>query len=163
MVTKVVDIKRCVRMKYVTAPAGIRLGTDTQSHIFPVSLGSFKLRAPAHKVRSIKYRIPTIAHTALKSERTVTAWAILDRLGYTSILEEVQGANLHRLENVMTLDVRLRRCLDELMLWFEAIGLYHCLVRITEDVWPENVPQCVQFVTQQPDLPLLSPSYLCRP
>jgi hypothetical protein len=104
MVTKVVDIKSS-RMKYVTAPAGSRLDTDTQScRIFPVPLGSFKLRDPAHKVRS------TIAHTALKSERILTAWAILDQLGYTNILEEVQGANLRRFENVMTFDVRLRRC-----------------------------------------------------
>ena len=90
----------------------------------------------------------------------MTAWTILDQLGYTPILEELQGANLHRLENILTLDVNLQMAFDRLTLWFEAIGPNDYYVRTARGFRRRDLPQRVQFVTQRSNLPLPSPRHL---
>ena len=49
------------------------------------------------------------------------AWAVLKCFGYNTIFDELNGSGIHRLENILTLDVRYHRAFDELKLWFEPI------------------------------------------
>ena len=46
-------------------------------------------------------------------------WAVMDRFGYKRIPSDLNGNNVHRLENVLTLDVGVHCLFDELKLWFE--------------------------------------------
>ena len=46
---------------------------------------------------------------------------MLNRFGYTTIEQELAGANIHRLENVLTLAHPLHTAFDHLYLWFDAV------------------------------------------
>jgi hypothetical protein len=46
-------------------------------------------------------------------------WAVMDRFGYRQIPFDLNGNNIHRLENVLTLDIGVHSLFDELKLWFE--------------------------------------------
>jgi hypothetical protein len=41
--------------------------------------------------------------------------------GYKDLPEKLNGAGIHSLDNLLTLDPFFRRLFDELKLWFEAI------------------------------------------
>lgn len=45
--------------------------------------------------------------------------AILFRFGQIRAIEELTGMNLHRLENILTLDAVLHRHFDSLAIWLE--------------------------------------------
>ena len=51
-------------------------------------------------------------------------WAVMDRFGYTQIPFDLNGNNIHRLENVLTLDIGIHSLFDELKLWFEPTVSY---------------------------------------
>ncbi len=67
----------------------------------------------------------------LQAHKAAAVWTILKRLGYEDICAELgsatQGANLHRLENILTLDNRLHHLFDELDIWFEAVKDQVCV------------------------------------
>ena len=46
-------------------------------------------------------------------------WAVMDRFGYRQIPFDLNGNNIHCLENVLTLDIGIHSLFDELKLWFE--------------------------------------------
>ena len=46
---------------------------------------------------------------------------MLNRFGYTNIEQELAGTKIHRLENVLTLDLILHTAFDQLNLWFDAV------------------------------------------
>jgi len=45
---------------------------------------------------------------------------MMKRFGYDSLLDELNGAQVHRLENVMTLDPSVHAMFDQLEIWFTA-------------------------------------------
>lgn len=45
----------------------------------------------------------------------------MECFGFKDLPEQLDGAGIHSLDNVITLDLILRRLFDELKLWFEAI------------------------------------------
>lgn len=46
-------------------------------------------------------------------------WAVMDRFGYKQIPSNLNGNKIHRLENVLTLDIGVHSLFDRLKLWFE--------------------------------------------
>jgi hypothetical protein len=48
-------------------------------------------------------------------------WAVLDRFGYKIAFEELNGAGIHRLENVITLDLSVHTFFDTSQLWLEPV------------------------------------------
>ena len=90
--------------------------------------------------------------------------------------DELNGKNIHRLENVMTMRTDLHWVFDDLGLWFEAtVGLYCTSVPTSIDFWQdvinqyalratnafvlEDLPATVTFIAQA-GLPLPDPRYL---
>ncbi|KAJ8474634.1 hypothetical protein ONZ51_g7079 [Trametes cubensis] len=122
-------------------------------HIFPDSLGNIVADASG----------PT-------EHESATVRTILARFGYEDICEELglasTNANLHRLENVMTLDIMLRNVFDRLNMWFEAIDGQENTYKVvlaggaarlaTKGVIPEQVT----FTSHKAGLQLPSPKYL---
>jgi hypothetical protein len=47
-------------------------------------------------------------------------WAVMERLGYKSLPDELNGPKIHRLENVMTLAPGCHSKFDQLEIWFVA-------------------------------------------
>jgi len=47
-------------------------------------------------------------------------WAVMQRFGYESLPDELNGSKVHRLENVMTLVAALHTEFDQLNIWFVA-------------------------------------------
>ena len=45
----------------------------------------------------------------------------MECFGYKDLPEKLNGAGIHSLDNIMTLDPFFRRLFDELKLWFEDI------------------------------------------
>ncbi|KIM35294.1 hypothetical protein M413DRAFT_32599 [Hebeloma cylindrosporum] len=50
-----------------------------------------------------------------------TMWAVMERFGYDTLPEELNGSKIHRLENVMTLSSDVHQYFDQLSIWFTAI------------------------------------------
>jgi hypothetical protein len=51
----------------------------------------------------------------------MSLWTITECFGYKDLPEKLNGAGIHSLDNVLTLDPYFRRLFDELQLWFEPI------------------------------------------
>ncbi|EGO01682.1 hypothetical protein SERLA73DRAFT_70852 [Serpula lacrymans var. lacrymans S7.3] len=76
----------------------------------------------------------------IRHHHAASMWAVMDRFGYSQIPFDLNGSNIHRLENILTLD-----------LWFEPTG--------TPNTYKLEAP--VTFTTQDTEkLPLPSPEYL---
>lgn len=56
----------------------------------------------------------------LKVEYAATMWAVMDRFGGVLGVDELNGADIHRLENVMTMSYTIHKLFDSLQIWFEA-------------------------------------------
>ncbi|KAI0351275.1 hypothetical protein OH77DRAFT_1429787 [Trametes cingulata] len=131
---------------------GESIGCTKCCHIFPDSLAN------------------VVAGSAAPTEyESAPLWTILTRFGCRDICEELgldsKNANLHRLENIMTLDVIVRDTFDQMDLWFEPVNdqehtykivLAARVQRLAEGI----VPQEVTFTSHHPELPLPSPKYL---
>ncbi|KAI0661851.1 hypothetical protein C8Q70DRAFT_1052152 [Cubamyces menziesii] len=104
---------------------------------------------------------------SLQEHEAATVWTILNRFGYEDISAELgsaaQGANLHRLENILTLDAKIHHLFNTLRMWFEAVeGQPNCYnIELAPNMArPFFIPRRVQFVSHHPELPLPSPRYL---
>ncbi|KAI9058870.1 hypothetical protein FKP32DRAFT_1597177 [Trametes sanguinea] len=97
-----------------------------------------------------------------------SVWTILGRFGYRDVCEELGGAtagtNLHRLENVLTLEQLAHTLFDRLDLWFEEMeGEPHVYrVGLVPSRTPADFgyPDRVRFESHRPGLALPSPRYL---
>jgi hypothetical protein len=56
----------------------------------------------------------------LKAEYAAKMWNIIELFGYKNLPKELNGVNIHRLENILTLEPGLHSCFDDLSLWLEA-------------------------------------------
>ncbi|PIL29689.1 hypothetical protein GSI_08127 [Ganoderma sinense ZZ0214-1] len=127
--------------------------TRTQCcHIFPDSLGNV-----------------AVGGTGLgaKELQAATVWTILEQFGYGDVCDQLKpdagGTSLHRMENIMTLDMVVNHWFDELMVWLEEVpderDCYY--VRLAKPLTHTNtgIPERLQFVAHS-DHPLPSPRFL---
>ncbi|KAI9060386.1 hypothetical protein FKP32DRAFT_1578008 [Trametes sanguinea] len=127
-------------------------GYSNCCHIFPDSLGDIVSGAAGPD-----------------EHESATVWTILKLFGYEDICEELgfasRSANLHRLENIMTLDMIVHEQFDRMNLWFQAIdgqNTYNVVLAPAVEGLARLVaiPEQVTFVSHRPELPLPSPKYL---
>ncbi|KAI6117895.1 hypothetical protein EV401DRAFT_2072190 [Pisolithus croceorrhizus] len=91
-----------------------------------------------------------------------SVWAVLDCFGYHSLRQELDGANIHRLENVMTMDPTVHYLFETLKIWFMATAVPHKYeTEAANPLYLIHRPKCVTFSTPDPDkYPLPNPTYL---
>ncbi|KAI0666036.1 hypothetical protein C8Q78DRAFT_985193 [Trametes maxima] len=154
MVTGVPDLDAVSLNLTLGAPDG-NFAVTQCSHIFPDALGNIEVGGSTTK------------RDTFQEHEAATVWTILKRFGYGDICAELgsaaQGANLHRLENILTLDTRIHHIFDTLRMWFEAVeGQPNCynIELVPSMARPFFIPKRVQFVSHHPELPLPSPRYL---
>ncbi|KIO15597.1 hypothetical protein M407DRAFT_237050 [Tulasnella calospora MUT 4182] len=59
-----------------------------------------------------------------KAEYSATAWAVVQRFGKVSVItESLNGPDIHRVENVLTMCLSAHELFDKLELWFEATNV----------------------------------------
>jgi hypothetical protein len=67
----------------------------------------------------------------LQREYAASAWAVMCRMGNILVFDELNGNDVHRLENVMTMEMGIHGLFDELGLWLEAtVGHHLAMARI---------------------------------
>ncbi|KAI5999985.1 hypothetical protein EDD15DRAFT_2362515 [Pisolithus albus] len=114
------------------------------AHIFPESIN------------------PNTASDSNREDYAATVWAVLDCFGYPNLRQELDGAGIHRLENVMTMDVTTHQFFDTLKIYFtptEVPNRYR--LEGVHEYYLANRPEFVTFSTPDPDkYPLPNPTYL---
>jgi len=91
-----------------------------------------------------------------------TMWAVMQRFGYESLPDELNGSKVHRLENVMTLIAALHTEFDQLGIWFVATNeMNKYRLEAAQPYTLRGYPEYVTFTTPDQDkLPVPSPTYL---
>ncbi|KAJ3508189.1 hypothetical protein NLJ89_g5889 [Agrocybe chaxingu] len=99
-----------------------------------------------------------------KKERyAASVWAVMSSFGCEHIPAELNGAKVHRLENVMTLIPSLHEMFDTLKLWFihKAGNTYRIETPERERVFVREYPKEITFTSTMPEkLPVPSREYL---
>ncbi|PPQ93669.1 hypothetical protein CVT25_012728 [Psilocybe cyanescens] len=101
-----------------------------------------------------------------KSAYAASAQAVLSQFGQIRFIEELNGENLHRLENILTLDAVLHQQFDNLMIWLEKIDNdpnhhQYKLNAIRPSVIDNGVCDKIELTTPDPvKYPLPDPHYL---
>ncbi|KAI6012947.1 hypothetical protein PISMIDRAFT_19565 [Pisolithus microcarpus 441] len=91
-----------------------------------------------------------------------TVWAVLDRFGYRNLRQDLNGARIHRLENVMTMEAGVRLDFDELRIYFTATEVPNRYkLEAFREICLCQRPRYVTFSTPDADkYPLPNPTYL---
>ncbi|KDQ54118.1 hypothetical protein JAAARDRAFT_38731 [Jaapia argillacea MUCL 33604] len=141
---------------------------DTMSYVRnPAALPFFHASPSAVSPTQAAHIFPDSTNQGISGENeggseASTVWTVMERFGQVNGEEELNGPNIHRLENVMTLNPEVHFYFDLLMLWLEAtdepnqykIGASNPVIR-------QDLPQLVTFTTLDAhNLPLPSPRYL---
>jgi hypothetical protein len=92
-----------------------------------------KVRTPVGPFQSL-----TIYGLALQHDYAAGVWAVMNRFGQVLITEELNGNDIHRLENVITMASDKHLAFDQLKLWFEET-VYSRLLHSIE-IAAENLP-----------------------
>ena len=56
----------------------------------------------------------------MQHEYAASAWAVICRMGNVLVVDELNGNDGHRLENVMTMEMGIHGLFDDLDIWLEA-------------------------------------------
>ena len=115
---------------------------------------------------------------ALQHNYAASAWAVIMQMGAVLFPDELNGADIHRLENILTMEEGLHSLFDKLGLWLEATVCLNLLLRCyhrsrqTYKNVPDqytlhaahpgilnHLPEVVTFTTST-NLPLPDPKYL---
>ncbi|EAU89030.1 hypothetical protein CC1G_09999 [Coprinopsis cinerea okayama7 len=97
---------------------------------------------------------------------SASIWMTLEKFGYASMLDELKGSSIHRLENVMTLDPTVHAHFESLKIWLVASDDPNAepntyKLEATRPLFIEDYPKIVRFQSSDPEsLPLPSPRYL---
>jgi len=95
-----------------------------------------------------------------KHNYAASAWAVMMRMGGVLVPDELNGLDVHRLENVMTMENNLHALFDDLSVWFEATDVVNqYTLNAISPVFLAGYPPVVNFVAHV-DLPLPDPRYL---
>lgn len=98
------------------------------AHIIPHKLATNHTNAV--KVKHLSSTRPPVNLTfVLKSMSSSTIWTILERWAGLSI-DEVQGKQIHRLENIITLSTPLHGLFDRMLIWFTHLEVSGCAVSL---------------------------------
>ncbi|KAI5991204.1 hypothetical protein EDD15DRAFT_2169557 [Pisolithus albus] len=91
-----------------------------------------------------------------------TVWAVLDRFGYRNLRQDLNGARIHRLENVMTMDTCVRMDFDTLRIYFTATEVPNRYkLEAFREIYLCQRPRYVTLSTPDADkYPLPDPTYL---
>jgi hypothetical protein len=95
-------------------------------HIFPPST-NWDLNNPNDpddkKVSLFSFIRCFLSFDVLQKKYTGSVWAIINSFRSIDILANLDGANIHSLENGFTMNVALHAEFDDLRLWFEHIAV----------------------------------------
>jgi len=94
------------------------------------------------------------------TEYAASVWDVIDHFCGIKMTEELNGADIHRLENVMTLVGLVRTKFDRLRIWFEETDMpnkYH-ICGLNYSI--KGLPDTITFTTTHPRLSLPDPRYL---
>ena len=70
-----------------------------------------------------------VLHAIFQADSPASAWTILSRLsGRNNLLDELNGCNIHHLENVMTMRQDVKYLFDRFSFWFKPT-VYHLFIR----------------------------------
>jgi len=134
----------------VERDAYVVTGTTQCAHIFPESTNANIYGSNAQ---------------ADKHEYASGVWAVMERFGSRQTLIELNGSEIHRLENILTLDPSVHTLFDKLQLWLEHVAsgppnTYRLCSLPSFRVDP-RWKRTVTFTTPDPvKLPVPSPWYL---
>ncbi|KZP22999.1 hypothetical protein FIBSPDRAFT_823867 [Athelia psychrophila] len=95
-----------------------------------------------------------------KHQHASAVWTIMERFGQVLGVDELNGPQIHRLENVMTMDVSFHQWFDSLVIWLEAtqtINQYNA--RATNPIYIADVQNPIALSTNH-DIPAPDPRYL---
>ncbi|KAF9230563.1 hypothetical protein BU15DRAFT_91086 [Melanogaster broomeanus] len=99
-----------------------------------------------------------------KHDYGASMWAVMTRFGYKYLPQELNGNNIHRLQNILTLNDTMHEQFNTLKLWFEPTDIPDKYNVCWSEDWRRQAtgaPSTVQFTTPDPEeLPLPSPTYL---
>lgn len=145
MVTGIVDMTSYEESEDLQKLQNILIGRDECAYIFPESL-NVEIEGQEN------------------GEYAANVWEVIREFGYHDVYDELcETADLHRLQNIMTLHSDLYDCFDNLKLWFEATktpNSYRVCSSIPRYHDVTHVPKYVQFKIPKKGLSLPSPRYL---
>ncbi|KAH9482082.1 hypothetical protein JR316_0004177 [Psilocybe cubensis] len=97
-----------------------------------------------------------------KREYAASMWAVMTRFGYEKRPEELNGARIHRLENILTLVPNFHGLFDLLQVWFTATEIENKYkLEAVDSLILRPYPEYVTFTSPDPaKYPLPSPVYL---
>ena len=103
----------------------------------------------------------------------------MERFGNFSLKDELNGSNIHRLSNILTLSLDIHCWFDDLKIWLEPLGVrplflpfiffIHVLglnkenryrLRAVDPRLIRRFPEIIEFRSHHPDIPLPNPRYL---
>ncbi|KAH7908572.1 hypothetical protein BJ138DRAFT_1157359 [Hygrophoropsis aurantiaca] len=152
------EAKGPLRGRYRHHDHGVALVYTRCVHILSESLfQSTNNRDVGNIVNAREARLELESNTS----ESVSFRSILTSFGYDHLFEELNGTNVHRLENVITLEPDLHQAFDTLEIWFTPTGDPHRYK--LEGRWlpfASQFPQYFTFTTNKPELPLPSRNYL---
>ncbi|KIM71457.1 hypothetical protein PILCRDRAFT_93850 [Piloderma croceum F 1598] len=94
-------------------------------------------------------------------EYVASVWAVMDRFGHSAFKDELNGVQIHRLSNIMTMDYFYHMHFDKLNLWFEAVlGQAHTYRICGLEEVIQGLPASVTFSSHCAGLDLPDPRYL---
>ena len=64
----------------------------------------------------------------IQYEYAASVWAVIERFGGLLITDELNGADIRRLENIITMDVNLHTKFDRLAILLEADSVRHLIM-----------------------------------
>ncbi|KAG8932747.1 hypothetical protein FRC03_007550 [Tulasnella sp. 419] len=97
----------------------------------------------------------------VKDEYSPSIWAALERFGQAFLPRELEGADIHRLENIITMDMNKQVLFDSLQFWLEPTDTpNHYKLNAALPRYLQDVPSFVTLSSSDPELPLPSPHYL---
>ncbi|KIM73234.1 hypothetical protein PILCRDRAFT_731746 [Piloderma croceum F 1598] len=123
----------------------MRLASTTCAHIFP---------------ESINRNIIGENEGGHKHQYAASVWAVMERFGQVLGVDELNGADIHRMRNVMTMERGLHDLFDSLGIWFEAtptVNRYN--VRGKYAAYTMGIQNPITFPTNG-SLPAPDPRYL---
>ncbi|KAJ6503237.1 hypothetical protein C8R47DRAFT_1007238 [Mycena vitilis] len=92
------------------------------------------------------------AQTQVQINQSSTMWTMISTFGSPALVDELRGMDIHRLENVLTINHDDHDSIDKLLLWFEATGSLN------------EYKVCVRKQKQRPLRPVDPPTlYYIRP
>jgi hypothetical protein len=54
-------------------------------------------------------------------------WAVVEQFEGLLIIDELNGADIHHLQNIITMDINLHRKFDRLAIWLEVDPVCHLI------------------------------------